>query len=893
MVTAPVAMAFDENGRLFVVERPAHSASLAGRIRVLESFDDEGKVKTSRVYATDLAGASAVACYAGGVFVAAGHDILYLKNSHNDEGADIRQVVFTGIGGTNALNARALVNNLNWGLENRFYGASGQAGGLLSAASWPGGPVALEGCDFSFDPRSLAVTAETGPAQSGLSFDSVGRRFLCDYDHPLKLAMYEQRYVERNPFCARADGTIDVASPATTVFMPAQLGGQAQTNMALRRLSPTWLSDANSCMIYRGELFPTNYYGNAFIASPAEHLLYRALLRDNGFGIMAERPPEARGREFLASTDSTFHPVQIITGPEGALYIADYQDGQEHGRIYRVVPASFKPAASPQLGRASTRQLVQALASPNAWHCDTAARLLYERRDPEAVSLLMDMATHAGSVLARLRSLYALSGVGTLRQPQVLAALADNDPIIREHAVQLAETVLTNRVPSEPLWTKLKTLAADPVLRVRYQLAFSLGEMRHRERARLLADILRRDPANPWIQAAVLSSCGEGGGELFVLLGNDQGFLSQASGHTFLLQLASMLGTQGRLTEVVQALSFISQGQLAHLQTFSFLGAIGEGLYRTRSGLTLVDPTGVLVPWYAQARDAMVAGNLLPDPTRVAAIRLLSFSTFTYDDVASWLMLLCDPQVRPALVAAAVSTLCRYDDPRAVNNLLGQWPNIPPLERTQAIDAWLSRTSHVPALMDALANKRLGTNDFSPTQQNFLRTYPDDSVQQQALRSFGPLRLRRPEVVEYFRPALRLIGIPDAGRATFLARCAVCHRLGTTGQAFGPDLTGGRSKGKAELLRKILEPNGDITPQYATWVLESKEGDNVMGLQGPENAVAVRVRQAGVGQAIWPRDDILAVHPQTWSLMPEGLEAGLSLQNMADLLEYLMTAPPR
>ena len=892
LITAPVAMAFDENGRLFVVERPARPAGpgqpVTGQISVLESFDDNGAAQSSRVYSPDIPFASAVACYAGGVFVAAGRDILYLKEDRQKGGADVHQVVLSGFGGTNAPDVHQLVNSFVWGLDDRIYGVTAGLGGLVGAADWPSGPVSLDGCDFSFDPRSLAVFPEAGPAEAGQTFDYAGHRFTSGPKHPLRLAMYEQRYLARNPFFPPAESMIEAARPGLAVYAPAagprKLPGQPRTPIVE---SQEWLTDAASCLVYRGSLFPTNYSGNVFIASPRQHLIHRALLRDNSFGIAAERPSGEQRWEFLASSDPSFQPVQIISGPEGALYIADYQDGQNRGRIYRVVPARFKPSARPELGRSRLLEVVSALASPNAWHSDTAARLLYERRSPAAGPLLAEMLEHSPSPLARLRALHALNNAGALREAQELHALKDNDAVVREHAVQLAEAVVTNGVPSEALWAQLKSMTADPILRVRYQLAFTVGNLRRPDRSAVLAELLRRDPANRWMQTAVLSSAAYSGGDLFVLLASNNSFLTDPAGHDFLVRLAGMLGVQGRLGDVLQPLEYVARVQLAPLQTFSFLAAVGDGLYHTASALPLLDPRGILQPFFTQARDATAAGNLLPDATRVAAIRLLTFSTYTFSDLAPWLSLLCTPQAPPAVEAAAILALGRYDDPRAVTGLLNQWNNLNPALRSQALDAWLSRDSHVPAVFEALSAGIIGTNEFSAVEKNFLRTYPADDLRQKALTAFGPFEAHRPAVLEHFKPALQLPGNPDAGAVLFQTRCAACHAIGSPTQNLGPDLAGARTLGKERLLHKVIEPSAEVTRGYATLALLSKQGDNALGVSRLPNPTTIILLQAGGAQTIWPRLNIQDARTLAWSLMPDGLETGLSVQDMADLLAFL------
>src|SRR5262249_19183492 len=159
--------------------------------------------------------------------------------------------------------------------------------------------------------------------------------------------------------------------------------------------------------------------------------------------------------EFLVARDELFRPVQVVNGPDGALYLAGGH-GESGGRIYRIIPENFKQPPVPELGKASTRDLVVELAHANGWHRDTAARLLYERRDPAAVPLLTNMLSKSQMPLARLHALHALDGSGGLNERVILTALRDPNETLREHAVLLCEKLVTNGVISGTLWNQLR-----------------------------------------------------------------------------------------------------------------------------------------------------------------------------------------------------------------------------------------------------------------------------------------------------------------------------------------------------------------------------------------------------------------------------------------------------
>ena len=371
-VNAPVAMAFDENGRLFVVERPDYPGGTganaqAGLIRLLEDTEGDGEFHASTVFADKLPRASAVACYGGGVFVAAGPDLIFLKDSKTNGTADVRRVVFSGFVSTNPATAAAFPNNFNWGLDNRIHAASGGVDGSVPATSAPGAAqVSLSSFDFSFDPRGLKLCAESGPAESGLCFDDWGRTFTCDRLRPLRTPSYELRYMARNPFFPPPPMMFEVANPATAIFRlaagkpPPQAVARSQgTNepapavaQATNVMVATWLTNAMGCVVYRGSAFPSNYLGNVFVADPSAHVIHRFVLQEAELWATPTRPMREANTEFVASTDAGFRPVQVVNGPDGALYVADRRDADERGRIYRIVPEDFKRPKLPRLGKA-------------------------------------------------------------------------------------------------------------------------------------------------------------------------------------------------------------------------------------------------------------------------------------------------------------------------------------------------------------------------------------------------------------------------------------------------------------------------------------------------------------------------------------------------------------
>jgi mono/diheme cytochrome c family protein len=290
-------------------------------------------------------------------------------------------------------------------------------------------------------------------------------------------------------------------------------------------------------VIYRGSLFPKEFSGDAFICEPAGNLIKRIAITSTDGTVKGRNAYE--GTEFITSTDERFRPVNLINGPDGALYVADLYRGLiQHrtyvtsylraqvesrnleqpvslGRIYRIVPEGApKAACNSGLATANPAALVARLADANGWVRDTAQRLLVERRDAAAAPALRAVVTTSPAPLARLHALWTLEGLGALDVATVQRALDDTDARVLAAAVRVAENFFKPAPPAE-LLTRLTALAQSPVATVRLQVALTLGELHTPAADATLRALVRAQPAQPYLMDAVLSGLG-GREETFV-----------------------------------------------------------------------------------------------------------------------------------------------------------------------------------------------------------------------------------------------------------------------------------------------------------------------------------------------------------------------------------------
>lgn len=953
LVVDPIQIAFDEDGRLYVVEMRWYQSETRGdlmfderigRIRLLEDTNGDGRFEKSTIFADKLRYPSAVFPYDGGVYVGVEPDVIYLRDRNGDGVADFRQVVFTGFGNhRDRLDSQTFMNSLTWGLDNRIHGAKGHGGTITSLAAPDAAPLHptahmtrggdpgldLRGRDFSFDPRTHRMRPESGGGKQGLTFDDYGRKFVCTQTNAVQMLMYEDRYAGRNPHYVPPPARVDIAlEPNET--NDRQLVHRISPEDPWRRIRNRWRAEgvfagpppqppayliaSSGVTLYRGHAFPPEYRHSAFVGVAGNNLVHHRTLVPDGVGFRARRPPDEaapKNEEFLASTDLWFRPVAFANGPDGALYIADlyreildfsdgipesikrFKDlnrGNDRGRIYRVVPEGFKQSPLPRLGRFSTAELVTTLDHPNAWHRETASRLIYARQDKSAIPALARLSEGSTSPLGRLHALYALDGLDALAEGYVLRALDDQDPGIREHGVRLSERIVAAHGLSEALWRRLKSCVDDPDLRVRYQLAFTLGEIQHPDRNDALVQLIKvqlikKDIDQPWMHAAVLSSLADGTGDVFSSLIAGGGLGESPSGQTLIRELVRMIGSRNKGRELLAVLDFLDGVKEPRL-AFSYLGGFADGLQRADVPLALFQ--GRVQPIIDHALSAIRISKV-PE-TRVQAIELLGLTASTTETMRT-LLSLVEADQSGAVQSAAIAALGRLDDPSVAPELLRRWPRLLPVMRRQVLPVLLARPDRAMALVKAVDAGTVLRNELTPTQTAFLMAHRRAEVRVAAASVFKrAAEGDRRAVLQRYLAALDLRGNSVRGQTTYQARCASCHEPSPDGSTIGPSMATVESSTREEILTHLLDPNRTVDARYRLYLVETKDGKSVTGIIQNETQTSVTIRQP-FGQAqTHLRSNIARIQSLEQSMMPDGLEEGLSLEDMADLLQFILGA---
>jgi putative membrane-bound dehydrogenase-like protein len=932
LVHDPIVAAFDEDGALYVAEmtdypyntnqavrvawqeqRPPSDGRPRGAIRRLRDTDGDGRFDESVVFADGLLWAGGIQPWKGGVFVASTPDIWYLKDTDGDGKADIREKVFTGFG---IENQQGMVNSLIMGLDHRIYGSSSVNGGEVRPARDPAAPpVSVKGRDFRFDPVTLRFEPQTGTRQFGMAFDDWGNRFLCSQSEPAVHAVLPLQYLERNPHFT-PPAVLHRAAPAPTPIhriSPIErwrhLRSSRRVAENVRAADGAGVShhvfDAGAGLtVYRGGAYPKDYYGNLFIGDSVNNLVHRRVPVPEGGTFRTERVDV--NTEFVRSSDIWFRPVNLVNAPDGTLLCLDMArehsetinipadvekhldltSGSDRGRIFRIAPAGFRVPPAPRLSRATVADLVAALESPHGWWRDTAHRLLFERQDQTAVPALAELAAGSASPQARVHALWSLRGLQALDDAVIARGLADAHPGVRVNALRLAESRLE---ASPALRERVRGLVSDPDPHVRLQLAFAIGETQAWNQAELLGRLVAENGEDTWLRSAVLSSAATCAGELLARVAAAEPRRGKAAGADFLRQLAIVVGAQNRPADVaraVEVLAGLPEPQVA----LPLVGALGEGLARAGTTLAKADRAGRLQPVLARAQ-GLAADGAQTEPLRRAAIEALA--QLSYVQAAPTLLTLIAPTQSPSLQLAAIGTLGGFRQPEVGPALLDRYAGLSPNGRKAVLEAVLTRAERINALWPAIERGVVRPQELSATQLAALRRHADEPTRRRAGQLLGAAgTTARAQVYRDFLPALQLPGAVARGQGHFEARCAACHRYAGKGYAFGPDLDGVRSGGLEKLLTSIVDPNRDVSAAYYVCQLETRDGESLGGLLKTETATTVTILQPGGVEKTVSRTAIASLKFQAQSLMPEGIEAGWSPQDMADLLAFLNQSAP-
>ncbi|MDP7049186.1 MAG: FG-GAP-like repeat-containing protein [Verrucomicrobiota bacterium] len=907
LVMDPVAFEWDEHGRLWVVEMADYPLGLddkgkpGGRIRILEDRDGDSRYDRTTIFLDDLPYPSGVMPWRDGALVSATPNILFARDTNGDGTADETKVLFTGFGEGNQQHR---MNGFEYGLDNWVYAANGDSGGTIRS---PGKQhsINIRGRDFRFNPNTLAFDTQAGQTQFGRRRDDWGNWFgnnnsFIGWNYP-----FPEHYIRRNPQLTTARnrqtlGNYNRSHLIKSISQPVQrfnLVGTAKH-----------ITAGNSPTPYRDELFDKPTGQLLFVSAPAYNVVRREVLTPDRLSFKSSRPEGANGQEFIASRDAWFRPIMLKTGPDGALWIADFyrlvlehpewipndverklqlRAGSDRGRLYRVFPANKIPRPFHSLAVKTVPELVAALDSPSGWQRDTAQRLLVDRGDASAVPHLAKLLKNSDRPTARLHALCTLDGLKQIQPEHIRQGLEDRHPGVREHAIRVAESLFrTGQV--DDLDQTLAQAVSDSDPRVLAQMAFSLGEWKSPIASRLLGRLAMRSSGDPDLQTAIASSASDHSVNILKDLINEGDIRSYGPLTGNLLALAGAEASTDEIKKLLLNLTTkIDKLETWRLTALSALleNAQKRNLPRSELGLDaeLLDSLKVIVENHSTE-----TGD------RVAALRLLTNIANDAKQVRTILHRQLGALSPTPLFDLALDELNKRDP--ATAPLLTHWKSYSPNRKNRVLQHILNDEKKTLGLLFAIDNKLVLPAEIGTAFRQLLKQHSNKTIRGQATAHFGRQNTQRDLLVaDRLAKVNSLKGDAASGELLFTTHCTACHKLGNTGNAAGPDLAAITDKSPRALLSAILNPNQAVEDRFSVYALVTKDGTQLAGMISSEGANSVALMDLNGQQRQVLRTNIQSLTGLGRSLMPEGFEQVLNNQQLADLIAHINASahPPK
>lgn len=947
LISDPVAMEIDEHGNMYVVEMHGYplDKSGSGKVKLLRDADGDGIMDQAVAFADNLQFPTGVMRWKKGILVTDPPNLLYLEDLDGDGQADVRDTLLTGFA---ISNPQHNFNNPFFGLDNWIYLANEPATTakvyteefsdlgsevVYKQGKGPALPQNSGGRRVRLKPDEFQLEALSSASQFGHTADQWGRHFLVSNANHIFHEVMPARYLSRNPelLVSNATAVISDHGPAAEVYPITQNPEhQLLTDLGV-------FTAACGITAYTGGLFPDTFNEAVFVAEPVGNLVHVDRIKEAGATFAASRVYEKK--EFLASTDPWFRPVNHYVGPDGALYVVDYYrrviehpewmaedaasksnlyDGVDQGRIYRITPTGTPKAAwtaGLDLGKSAGADLVQYLDNANAWYRRNAQRILLDRKDTALIPQLKEMLRSASTAQGRLHAAWTLHGLGALGTEEVRGLLQDPEPGLRENAIRLAEDFLEE----EELVQALASLRSDPSSRVRFQLLNTLGELNSPFVNSIREQMLFEHLDDDWMQMAALSARHPDYNGLLSTAVDKFGTDVEAIG--LVQRLSSMLAVNGSQEDLKKMLNRALTASTSNggLWQAAVVRGIAQRAHQLELKSQNLEPeknlllkrifSGGSIP-LAQASLDLLTHIGLPsgqatqvalekskglvnqtgaDPSqRILAIKFMALGE--PEEAERGLIKLLNPNEPVEIQRTVLETLNSLGGTGVTDYLIDNWISLSPGLRDLGITILTASEDRMERLADALEAGVIDPSAVTWPRQVGLMAQANEGLRRRFRNIFADPsgKTDKEKVIRDYEKELAVAGDLVRGEVHFEQNCSVCHQIGGEyGTAYGPDLASIRNRRPEAILTDILDPNLSIADGYDLWEITMKNGEAKQGIIGSETTGSITLRIYGGDDEVLSRQDIQSIRSLGMSIMPSGMENLLSPEDMRDLLTFI------
>ncbi|HTU90483.1 MAG TPA: PVC-type heme-binding CxxCH protein [Gemmataceae bacterium] len=937
LIRQPVTMTFDERGRLWVIqylqypnpaglkpvkvdqylrtvydrmpEPPPKGPRGVDRITILEEPDENGRYRKAKDFVAGLNLASGLCLGNGGVYVLQVPYLLFYPDRDGDDAPDgPPEVLLSGFG---MEDAHAVANSLQWGPDGWLYGAQGST---VTAK--------IRGIEFQqgiwrYHPRTrrFELFSEGGGNTWGLDFDEHGQVIAGTnwggfaMLHQVQGGYYVKGFSKHGPLHnAHTYGYFE--------HVPYQRfkGGHVTCGG----------------IVYQGGAYPDNFRNVYIAGNLLSNSLYWHILERKGSSFVSRF-----GGDFLVANDTWFRPIDCLTGPDGAVYVADWYDkranhvdpvdnwDRTNGRVYKIASLQARSASNgqkqpvagvPGLYRLSSKQLIALLDHPNDWQRREARRILGERRDASVLPVLRKSVLDNKGRLA-LESLWALYVSGGFDEAFAEKLLDHANEHVRGWTVRLLGD--DKQVSTGTCERLIELARREPSTVVRSQLACSCKRLPAADALPIVRELLRHsedidDPHIPLLLWwAVEDKAIAHRDRVLVLLDAPDAWRLPLVKRFLLERLSRRYLAEGGKADLETCACLLEKAPGAEERELLL-----RGMDMALEGRLLTDAPPVLTKAIARlwrrSPDAPVLLRLavrlgeteayahllkriadakVPERDRAPLVELLG-QVGKAESVPLLLDLFAAAKT-DALRGAVFSALQPFPDTRIAERVLALYPRLSSALRARAQGLLASRPASGLALLRAVDAGRIAPRDLPFDRLQRLTTYKDERIDKLIAKHWGTIApATAGEKISRIR-SINLIlsrgGKGDAanGRLLFQKNCATCHTLFGEGNKIGPDLTGADRKNREYLIAQIVDPNAVIRAEFQAFNIETKDGRSLAGLVVESAPGSVTLVDSKNERTVVARNKIEQMTPSATSLMPEKILDPLSDPELCDLFRYL------
>jgi putative membrane-bound dehydrogenase-like protein len=936
-VQQPIAMAWDAKGRLWVAENytyaenPARwNTELRDRIIILEDKDGDGRHDGRKVFWEQGAYLTSVEIGYGGVWILNEGTLSFMADKDGDDVPDgAPQVLLDGFNVKTI--GHNIVNGLRWGPDGWLYGRHGITD--TSAIGAPGTPLEkrtqMDCGIWRYHPtrRVFEMVCHGGTNSWGHDWNEEGQLFYINtvighlwhvmpggyyrrmFGTHLNPHVYEviEQTADHFHWDTGAEKWSDIRKVGITSKTDELGGGHAHVGF----------------LIYQGGTWPKQYHGAVLTCNLHGNRINMDTLHREGCGYVGKHAPD-----FMKAKDKWFRGIELTTGPDGNVYVADWSDSGEchdndgihrtSGRIYKISygePMKIDPEKFAALQNPSnSHQMRQAMEGPHDWWARMTMQVAQEKvyaNDPKMggddgffsqfdnfefppfddSGFLFNLLNAYPNPTSGLKA----SDSRVLKAKQLFSKTASESMsgfVRLQLASYLQKFPLESRWPiatalashaedandrQQPLmiWYGIEpAVAAHPQEALKLVASSKIGTVR-RLVARRLTEEIEKQP------------------------GAVDGLVAVALG----LQSASATAQGDVPAQLRASVKEILQGMAAGLEGWSKApkpkawDALSAALDKTEDEETkrLMQQLSIVFG-SGRALDELL--KIVKDPEGDAAARLNALGGIMRDPKPELRDLLLSLLNDKVLGTAVRTGLAAYDDARIPKALLGAWPSRSLEQQAATVNTLVSRPHYADALLDAVKNGKVPATVITPYQARQIRSLNDPRLNEKLTVVWGELRdtpeAKKAELTRWsalLTPEVIAGADAQKGRVIFQGVCGACHKLYGEGGMLGPDLTGGDRHQLTYLLENIVDPNAIVPADFRVTVFKLHDGRTLTGVIPEQNARTVTIQTPAERLAV-ERAQIVEQNQLAMSLMPEGLLTALGEEQSKHLIKYLMSQSP-